>query len=407
MGRNAIEASGLGKRYLLGQDRAVPSLRDLVAGSLARVRHRGRRPDREEVWSLRDVDLEVQEGQSLGVIGRNGAGKSTLLKILSRITEPTTGWARTRGRVGALLEVGTGFHVELTGRENVYLNGAILGMGRREIERRFDEIVDFAGVERFIDTPIKRYSTGMHLRLAFAVAAHLEPDILIVDEVLAVGDVEFQAKCLGRMSLAGSEGRTIVFVSHNLDAITRLCPETIWLDAGRVAAAGSSVDVVDAYLDAQVDRAAAAGLARDEMHRVSLDRVDVVDATGRSVEIARRDRPLSVTIDFTVLQSLGDVDVSVQVNNMWGVEVLNESWSDVEASRPSEPGRYRATVELPPVLNVGDYVIGVWLGNAMDTFLHEQTAGHVRIEGDVRGRPRRAVELGLPWRVERVSSGDE
>ncbi|MDQ4131233.1 MAG: ABC transporter ATP-binding protein, partial [Actinomycetota bacterium] len=215
MGRNAVEVEALSKRYFLGEDHAaVRNLRETLAAGVQRI-GRGRRP-REEIWSLKDVNLHIPEGTALGVIGRNGAGKSTLLKILSRITEPTSGVARTRGRVGSLLEVGTGFHPELTGRENIFLNGAILGMPRREIERAFDEIVGFAGVERFLDTPVKRYSSGMYLRLAFSVAAHLEADILLVDEVLAVGDAEFQRKCLGRMASVEREGRTVVFVSHNL-----------------------------------------------------------------------------------------------------------------------------------------------------------------------------------------------
>src|SRR6266571_9516891 len=201
MPRTAIEVEHLSKRYRLGEDQQAHSLRELATQTLRRIGTRRRGP-REEIWSLRDVGFNVAEGQALGVIGRNGAGKSTLLKILSRISEPTSGVSRTRGRVATLLEVGTGFHGELTGRENVYLNGAILGLTRKAISRRFDEIVDFSGVERFIDTPIKRYSTGMHLRLAFAVAAHLDPEILVVDEVLAVGDIEFQSKCLGRMTTA-------------------------------------------------------------------------------------------------------------------------------------------------------------------------------------------------------------
>src|SRR4051812_33843922 len=210
---HAIETEHLTKRYLLGQGQAT-TLREAIASRSGRAAPR-------EILSLDDVGLEVEQGEALAVIGANGAGKSTLLKILSRITEPTSGVSRTRGRVAALLEVGTGFHPELTGRENVYLNGAILGMTRRDIKRRYDEIIEFAGVARFVDTPVKRYSSGMYLRLAFSVAAHLEPDILVVDEVLAVGDAEFQRKCISAMASAEQAGRTVVFVSHDLDAITR------------------------------------------------------------------------------------------------------------------------------------------------------------------------------------------
>jgi lipopolysaccharide transport system ATP-binding protein len=233
-----IRCDRISKRYVLGARVAGRTLRDTIAETVAdplRRRDRARTEHRPPLWALRDVSLEVAEGDLLALIGRNGAGKSTLLKILARITEPTSGQARIRGRLGSLLEVGTGFHGELTGRENIYLNGAILGMRRREIERRFDEIVDFSEVERFLDTPLKRYSSGMTVRLAFAVAAHLEPEILLVDEVLAVGDIGFQRKCIGKMSAVASEGRTVVFVSHNMAVIQSLCRRGILLEAGAVA----------------------------------------------------------------------------------------------------------------------------------------------------------------------------
>src|ERR671911_2050991 len=239
----AIEVDRVSKRYRLGEYHSARTLAEAAATALHRLGRQRSRP--EEIWSLRDVSFALDEGHALGIIGRNGAGKSTLLKILGRITEPTSGAARTRGRVAALLEVGTGFHPELTGRENLFLNGAILGMSRRAMARRLDEIVEFAGVERFLDTPVKRYSSGMYLRLAFSVAAHIEPDILVVDEVLAVGDAEFQAKCMGRMASAEQEGRTVVFVSHNLDAIARLCPRSVWLEQGSVQALGPTAEVLD------------------------------------------------------------------------------------------------------------------------------------------------------------------
>jgi lipopolysaccharide transport system ATP-binding protein len=202
----------------------------------------------EIVWALKDVSLTVEQGEVLGIIGRNGAGKSTLLKILSEVTAPTSGEVKIKGRIASLLEVGTGFHPDLTGRENVYLNGAILGMGRQEIRRKFDEIVDFAGIEQFIDTPVKRYSSGMYVRLGFAVAAHLDPDILVVDEVLAVGDAEFQRKCMGKMGNVAKEGRTVLFVSHNLVAVQSLCQSVIWLDAGRLKEQGAVSQIVTSYL---------------------------------------------------------------------------------------------------------------------------------------------------------------
>jgi len=250
----AISVENLGKRYRVGEREPYRSLRDSLARAarapfrvVRRLRRRGGKP-REQFWALRHVGFELREGEVLGIIGRNGAGKSTLLKMLCRITEPTEGEARIRGRVGSLLEVGTGFHPELTGRENVFLNGAILGMAKREIARKFDEIVTFAGVERFIDTPVKRYSSGMHMRLAFAVAAHLDTEVLLVDEVLAVGDAVFQLKCLTKMSEVSGSGRTILFVSHNLDAVKQLCHRGILLEGGEVAFAGTPSECVERYL---------------------------------------------------------------------------------------------------------------------------------------------------------------
>jgi homopolymeric O-antigen transport system ATP-binding protein len=242
----AVDVQGLGKRYEIGADQSGYML--LTERLTQRVKSLGRRQKSEEFWALRDVSFEVKRGETMGVIGHNGAGKSTLLKILSRITPPTEGEARLRGRVGALLEVGTGFHPELTGRENVFLNGAILDMKRQEIQRRFDEIVEFADIGPFIDTPVKRYSSGMQLRLAFSVAAHLEPEILIVDEVLSVGDLAFQQKCLGRMEQASQEGRTVVFISHSLPSVVNLCDRAIMLSQGRVTATGKVGEVVDAYV---------------------------------------------------------------------------------------------------------------------------------------------------------------
>ena len=262
-----IRVEGLGKRYRLGRRESYKTLRDsltdIIHGALRHlslwaetVSSADEQPHVEDghIWALKDVSLEVKRGEVLGVIGRNGAGKTTLLKILSRITEPTEGHAEIHGRVGSLLEVGTGFHPELTGRENIYLNGAILGMKRVEIDRKFDEIVAFAEIEKFIDTPVKRYSSGMYVRLAFAVAAHLDPEILVVDEVLSVGDAAFQEKCLGRMSVVSGEGRTVLFVSHNMEAITRLCSRAIWLDAGKVTDDGSPDRVVGKYLAQVRDR---------------------------------------------------------------------------------------------------------------------------------------------------------
>lgn len=244
----AVEVSALSKRYDIGDQNSDDTLRDKIAAAPRALLNLGRRAEPRSIWALRDVSFEVPEGQALGVIGSNGSGKSTLLKVLSRITEPTSGRARVRGRVGALLEVGTGFHPELTGRENIFANGAILGMKHVEIQHKFDAIVDFAGVEQFIDTPVKRYSSGMRLRLAFSVAAHLDPEILIIDEVLAVGDAQFQKRCLGRMNAVTKEGRTILFVSHQLEMVSGLCDRAIWLNKGQLVADGKPADVIRDYI---------------------------------------------------------------------------------------------------------------------------------------------------------------
>ena len=248
MNETVIHAEGLGKRYRVGERERYLALRDVLTRAVtAPFRRNGQRRTRDYLWALRDVSFDVRQGEVVGLIGRNGAGKTTLLKILSRITRPTEGCAELHGRVGSLLEVGTGFHPELTGRENVYLSGAILGMQKSEINSKFDEIVSFAGVERFIDTPLKHFSTGMQLRLAFAVAAHLEPEILLVDEVLAVGDLEFQKKCLGKMQEVSKTGRTIVFVSHQMNQIRRLCERAFWLEAGQIHRSGPANQIVGAY----------------------------------------------------------------------------------------------------------------------------------------------------------------
>src|SRR6516165_9078944 len=242
-----IRAKGLGKRYHRHVVQTNPSLRDHLDRFLKSPLSFFRRPKAESFWALKDVSIEVHEGEVLGLVGRNGAGKTTLLKILSRITRPTTGWAEIRGRVRSLLEVGTGFHGELTGRENTYLSGSILGMGKREIDRKFDEIVAFAEIDKFIDTPVKHYSSGMYVRLAFAVAAHLEPEILLVDEVLAVGDINFQKKCLGKMGEVAREGRTIVLVSHQMNQMRRLCHRVVWIEDGHIRQEGNTHEVVSAY----------------------------------------------------------------------------------------------------------------------------------------------------------------
>jgi ABC-2 type transport system ATP-binding protein/lipopolysaccharide transport system ATP-binding protein len=330
------------------------------------LRRPARRPHAiaDELWALRRITFDVDRGELVGVIGRNGAGKTTLLRILARITLPTNGLSRTRGRVGSLLEIGTGFHPELTGAENVYLNGAVLGMARRDIRRRYDEIVAFSGVERFLDTPLKRYSSGMQLRLAFAVAAHLEPETMVVDEVLAVGDAEFQRRCLGKMSDLTGEGRTAMFVSHDLGAVTRLCPRTIWLDDGVIRGDGPSEQVVESYLKASLASALPhVRFERSGDEPVQLLSVAVTDPSGLAAA-PRRDESLSIRVRFLVRQRTPALDLSLYVLNRRGLTVLHESWSDARAGheQADEPGEYEACMTIPPLLPAGEYLLRAWIG---------------------------------------------
>jgi ABC-type polysaccharide/polyol phosphate transport system ATPase subunit len=401
---NAIEMRGVSKRYYLGEDHAVGgNLTEAMAARLGHLLRLRPPPAREEVWSLRGVDLDVAEGEAVGVVGRNGAGKSTLLKVLSRITEPTAGVSRTRGRVGSLLEVGTGFHPELTGRENLYLSGAIHGMSSRRIDALFDEIVAFAGVEQFLDTPVKRYSSGMYLRLAFAVAAHLDADILLVDEVLAVGDAEFQQRCLGRMAEVERSGRTVVFVSHNLDAIQRLCRRAVWLDTGRIVEEGPAADVVDAYLGADVRRAGEVFLpAGDGV--VEVRRMAVVGGDGRPAEVLPRDEPFTVEVDYTVHEHVPGLAVAVYLQNLRNVRIVDESTSDQWPAGRGEPGTYRARLAVPPILNAGDYTLGAWVGTGYEELVWADAAVSFRLDGDTQGRAERALQLHLGWDIEAITT---
>ena len=337
-----VVAEGLGKRYLLGE-RA-----DALTALL-------RRPPRQELWALRGIDLAVESGEVVGIVGRNGAGKTTLLRLIARITEPTEGAVRTRGRVGALLEVGTGFHFELTGRENVFFNGAVLGMSRREIERRFDEIVEFSGVGAFLDTPVKRYSAGMYLRLAFSVAAHLEPDIVLVDEVLAVGDAEFQRRCVARMSELTDEGRTVVFVSHDLGAIGRLCDRVVWIERGGVERDGPAADVLERYREAaDPDEVAAARvLDPDPRAAAGYAAARLTDAGGRAVAGVPRDEPVRLELEVAVRQPLPELRLRVALLDRRRATVVEDGWS----AGALGPGRYLARIVVPPFLTAGEYTL--------------------------------------------------
>ena len=315
----------------------------------------------ESIWALQDINFEVQHGEVLGIIGHNGAGKSTLLKVLSQITEPTKGKIDLYGRVGALLEVGTGFHQELTGRENVYLNGAILGMTRNDIDRKFDEIVDFAGVEKFIDTPVKHYSSGMRLRLGFAVAAFLEPEILIIDEVLAVGDAAFQRKCLGKMDEVAGEGRTVLFVSHNMAAITQLCQRVIILNHGQVVNDGLPNDMVHQYLyeHNSIDVKSNATWMRttepNENQAVVIQNISVKDdAEDTLTTTIPFHHSATITIEYEVHKTVEDLGISIGFDNSQGIQIF-ETWT-VDSSKEEfgSVGRHKAICQLPSYLLIPD-----------------------------------------------------
>ena len=366
----AIRIDRLGKRYELGADAGMfryRALRDTLAeraSTLVRRVRRGAGDPPETFWALRDVSLEVPRGQVVGVIGRNGAGKSTLLKILSRITKPTEGGADLYGRVGSLLEVGTGFHPELTGRENIFLNGAILGMRRSEVLRNFDAIVDFSGIGTFLDTPVKRYSSGMYVRLAFAVAAHLETEILFVDEVLAVGDAEFQRRCLDKMQNVVRDGRTIIFVSHNMAAVKSLCQRAVLFHAGRVAQDGPVDAVVDAYL-ATGRVSADDGFVPDDVPRsgtgeARLRRIVIRDASVASASQIYLGDPFTVEMEFEVTAPVKDAVIGVGLSSLDGVRFATTYNIDGGGQPWSfAPGRHRIAVELDMVLLPRRYTIDV------------------------------------------------
>jgi lipopolysaccharide transport system ATP-binding protein len=357
-----IKAEGLSKRYTLGEHQAAyGTLRESLAHLGRRVTGREHAHEAEEIWALRDVSFDVPQGEILGVIGRNGAGKSTLLKILTRITTPTAGRVEIRGRVGSLLEVGTGFNQELTGRENVYLNGAILGMKRREIDRRYDAIVDFSGVEKFIDTPVKRYSSGMYVRLAFAVAAHLEPEILLVDEVLTVGDAEFQRRCLGRMEELGSSGRTVLFVSHQLAAVAQLCDRAIQINGGSVVGDGRPADVIANYLH----QTHSAGSEREwplesapgnDLARILS--VRLLPHNGMPPGVVDVRRPVGVEVTFKVLREGKPLFPKLKVLDQEGAVAFNAMDTHERWLRPTSPGEYVSTAWIPEnLLNEGSVIV--------------------------------------------------
>ncbi|MCQ3931019.1 MAG: ABC transporter ATP-binding protein [Chloroflexi bacterium] len=377
MGNLAIKVENLGKMYHIGgPQEAYSTFRDAITRTvsapfkrtydLLRGQAYGAAGLKEEIWALKDVSFEVKHGEVVGIIGHNGAGKSTLLKILSRITEPTAGYADIYGRVGALLEVGTGFHPELTGRENVYLNGAILGMSRNDINLKFNEIVEFAGVEKFIDTPVKHYSSGMGLRLGFSVAAHLEPEILVVDEVLAVGDAQFQKKCLGKMSDVASEGRTVLFVSHNMGAVQSLCQRCIWLNEGVVVDEGQTEHIVSSYLNSSIS--AAMDQSYEDIQtapgndRIRVKRVRVIPSEGDTNKPITMVTPLKLEFEYWNLKPDTYLNLSLYVYSPDGALAFNTApVHDAEwLTKPYPQGLFRSVCYVPGyLLNSGIYHVKV------------------------------------------------
>ena len=362
----AISISELGKRYKIGAQQTSGTLRDAITdmatAPFRRLRHAGSSTGHvSTIWALRDVSFDVAPGQVIGIIGGNGAGKSTLLKILSRITEPTTGRAVIHGRVGSLLEVGTGFHQELSGRENIYLNGAILGMSRAEIGRKFDEIVAFSEIGEFLDTPVKRYSSGMFVRLAFAVAAHLEPEILLVDEVLAVGDLSFQRKCLGQMESIAGTGRTVFFVSHNMNAVRGLCTRAIQIDGGRLVADGPTDDVVRGYIAQQTASGTSLQLTRalGKQDELLVTGVRVLDDRGRKGGPFHSSRPIIVEIDLDVTRANQGYQVGFDLLTADGLALRTWHTDGPPDGWPPLPtGKSTLRCVIPEgVLNQGSYAV--------------------------------------------------
>jgi lipopolysaccharide transport system ATP-binding protein len=416
-----IRVENLGKLYQIGQREPYRTLRDTLARAFHKTfskagKRNGDEPDRY-IWALKEVSFEVERGEVIGIIGRNGAGKSTLLKILSHITEPTEGYVELATRVGSLLEIGTGFHPELTGRENVYLNGAILGMRKAEIAEKFDEIVEFAELEKFVDTPVKYYSSGMSVRLAFAVAAHLEPEILLVDEVLAVGDISFQQKCLNKMGEVSRQGRTVLFVSHNLGAIWSLCPKTIWIDSGKLKAIGATAEIVTAYRnslhlqeDGLADERARKGTGKLRVTNISLQEAD-----GTIAKSIRSGQPVTFVLDYVSRADarLSDIGVNMIVANDREIPVFSLTNKVAGEWFSTIPAKGRMNCHIPSLpLVPGEYELHYSIrirGEVADRVFFAKR--FLVVEGDFFGTNRLPVRsqgdtlVAHKWHVEGVSNG--
>lgn len=421
MSDSVIRVENLGKKYILGHQREerYTTLRDSIANSakgLLKSVRRGKSqdgdPSSEEFWALKDVSFDIKQGDRVGIVGRNGAGKSTLLKILSRITEPTNGSIRIKGRVASLLEVGTGFHPELTGRENISLNGAILGMSKVEIASKFDEIVAFAEVEKFLDTPVKRYSSGMYVRLAFSVAAHLEPEILIVDEVLAVGDAQFQKKCLGKMEDVGKEGRTVLFVSHNMATVTTLCQRGIWLVDGEVNLDASAELVTSKYLTYGVENSGEVLLKSPAKNqRFWFKKISLIDAKSHVTANFDVREPIKICLEYEVAQKIDNLEIGFKVFNSFGITIFTVDRS-LSLSSELSVGNYLAEIEIPRLfLSPGSYTINIaaHIPNVEILCLHQSPIGFEIEEtgsqmSKYKGQDIGVVLVDLPWKESIVES---
>ena len=425
----AISVKNIGKQYKIGAAESkfrYNMLRDVIVDTVAApvrlvkamIGKSDRRQNQNYVWALKDVSFDLEEGKVLGIVGRNGAGKSPLLKILSRVTEPTVGTVSVRGRVGSLLEVGTGFHPELTGRENIYMNGAILGMKRSEIDSKFDEIVDFSEVTQYIDTPVKRYSSGMYLRLAFAVAAHLEPEILVVDEVLAVGDAEFQKKCLGKMGDVAQQGRTVLFVSHNMSAILRLTQEAVVLNKGQLIMRGPTQEAVDYYLSSGQSQAGERVWDADDVPATAMPfmpiSLKVKERGGKVVDTIRSTETVTVEFEYKLSAPVTGLRVGLYVSTMRGEYVFTSFDTDTpdlyEKFDSRNAGHYISRAELPAdIFNEGRYTVGVNASSfGVRRYFMDENA--IAFNVDVSGAPGTQwaeprvgpVRPRLNWKIEKI-----
>jgi lipopolysaccharide transport system ATP-binding protein len=417
----AIHAENLGKRYRIGMAAVrYTTLRESISETFAAPLRKlqSSKDENRYIWALKNVSFDIRQGQVIGIIGRNGAGKSTLLKVLSHVTDPTEGYAEIHGRVGSLLEVGTGFHPELTGRENIYLNGAILGMKRNEIDKKFDEIVDFSEVEQFIDTPVKRYSSGMYLRLAFAVAAHLEPEILVVDEVLAVGDAEFQRKCLGKMSDVAQRGRTVLFVSHNMSAILRLTEESMVVDKGEIVLRAPSAQAVDYYLSSGFSQEGQRVWSAEDIPASSDPfrpaAMRTVNARGEVVDTVRSTEPFKLEIEYNLSKPVTGLRVGIYLMSMRGEFIMTSFDTDdpqkFESLTVRPAGHYVSRCSIPAdFLNEGRYVVGM-NANSFRVKRYFQDEQALTFSVDAAGAPgmqwpeprQGAVRPRLNWQIETV-----